>query len=398
MTPRVYLKRGKEKPLWNHHPWVFSGAILRVENAQDGDTVEVLDAGGDWLARAAFNSRSQITCRVCTFDRAEVVDRAFFTRRLGRALELRRVIAAARAGDDIAPTAERLVNAESDGLPGLIVDRYGEFLVSQFLTLGVERFKAEIVDALRELCAPQGIYERSDVEVRKKEGLAERTGLLDGAEPPDRLSIVENGLHFWVDVKRGHKTGWYLDQRVNRERASSYLRGNVLNAFAYTGAFGVYAAVRHHARVWNLDTSAAALELARSNFELNGVAAHAEYLTADVFERLRVEKTAGRTFDAIVLDPPKFATSQSNLERATRGYKDLNRLALELLNPNGTLVTFSCSGLISPDLFQKIVFGAAVDAGRDAQIVDRLSQAPDHPVALTFPEGEYLKGLIVRAL
>ncbi|MBI4673720.1 MAG: class I SAM-dependent methyltransferase [Chloroflexi bacterium] len=401
MSGKIFLKRGKEKPLRHHHPWIFSGAIQRVENANDGDTVDVFDAGGEWLARAAYNARSQIAARVWTFERDEQIDREFFVRRIVGAKHLRTRLEEAIdvVGANALPLrAYRLVNAESDFLPGVVIDRYGEFLVAQFLTLGAELHKQTIAGVLQEQFGTRGIYERSDVDVRKKEGLQETTGVLWGAEPPGKIEIVENDLRFWVDVKRGHKTGFYLDQRVNRLRAVSYLMGDVLNVFAYTGAFGVYAAKINNATVTNLDASASALELARENFALNGVAENAEFVTADAFEKLREYRGQGRKFDAIVLDPPKFVTSAANLERATRGYKDLNLLAFQLLNPNGFLITFSCSGLVSPDLFQKIVFGASVDAKRDAQIVEKLGQSPDHPIGLHFPEGEYLKGLILRVL
>lgn len=398
---KLYLKRGKEKPLRNHHPWIFSGAIARVEGASDGDTVEVYDAGGEWLARAAFNSRSKIAGRVWTFEREEQVDQEFFRRRIAASLHgspLRRSLQESSDG------ACRLVNAESDFLPGVVIDRYGEFAVVQFLTLGAERHKADLVGAIQgihldsKLPPPRGIYERSDVDVRKKEGLPETTGVLWGEEPPDRVEIAENGLAFLVDIKHGHKTGFYLDQRVNRERAARYLRGSVLNAFAYTGAFGVYAAKAGATRVVHLDASAGALELARENVERSAVTADVEYVVGDAFEKLREYRKAGGRFDAIVLDPPKFATSQGNLERAARGYKDLNMLAFQLLQPGGFLVTFSCSGLVDAKLFQQIVFSAAVDAKRDAQIVEKLGQSPDHPIGLNFPEGEYLKGLIARAI
>lgn len=387
---KLVLKRGKDRPLLNHHPWVFSGAIARVEDAQDGDTVEVYSAGGDWLARAAYNSRSQIAARVWTFDRDEAVNAEFFRRRIERAAELRDSIGVS--------AAYRLVNAESDGLPGLVVDRYGEFLVMQFLTLGADVHKATIVETLDRRYAPCGVYERSDVDVRKKEGLVETTGVLRGDEPPERVEIEENGLRFLVDVRRGHKTGFYLDQRENRRRAAPWLRGEVLNLFCYTGAFGVYAATANGARTANLDASAPALDLARENFVLNGVGADAEYGVGNAFEKLREFRSQGRQFDAVILDPPKFVLSQSNMERALRAYKDLNLVAFQLLRRNGILVTFSCSGLVGPELFQKVVFGALVDARRDGQIIEKLSQAPDHPIALTFPEAEYLKGLIVRVV
>lgn len=414
MGAKIRLKRGKEKPLLNHHPWIFSGAIARVENANDGDTVEVFDAAGTWLARAAYNSRSQIAARVWTFERDENIDRDFFRRRIENAMVARSNVQTLERSTF---NAFRLVNAESDFLPGIVIDRYADFLVAQFLTLGAELHKVEIVEVLKELFVENQslvsnlpspvsrppspvtcIYERSDVDVRKKEGLKETTGGLWGGEPPDRIEIIENGLRFLVDVKRGHKTGFYLDQRVNRQGAVPYLRGAVLNAFAYTGAFGVYAAKFNDARVVNLDASALALDLARENFVLNGVEANAEYVVADAFEKLRAYRAQGKKFDAIILDPPKFVTSQSNLERATRGYKDLNMLAFQLLNPNGFLITFSCSGLVDAKLFQQIVFGASVDSKRNAQIVEKLGQSPDHPIGLHFPEGEYLKGLILRVI
>lgn len=401
---KIYLKRGKDKPVRKHHPWIFSGAIGRVQDAADGDTVEVYDASGEWLARAAFNSRSQIAARVWTFDRAEAVDRRYFEKRLTNALVLRtgpgcsKDDAGKNPREHLQKRAVRIVNAESDGLPGLVVDYYAGHLVAQFLTLGIELHKTLVTRTLEEMFAPFSIYERSDVDVRKKEGLEETKGLLRGAEPPDRVEIDENNLRFMVDVRGGHKTGFYLDQRTNRERATPYLRGDVLNVFAYTGAFGVYAAVRNGAQVTNLDTSAPSLALARENFALNGTAENGEYVATDAFQRLREYRAAGQLFDAIVLDPPKFVTSQANLERATRGYKDLNMLAFQLLVPNGFLITFSCSGLVDARLFQQIVFGAAVDAGRDAQIVEKLGQAPDHPIGLNFPEGEYLKGLIMRVM
>lgn len=404
MTGKIVLKRGKEKPLRNRHPWIFSGAVQRADVENDGDTVEVYDAGGEWLARAAFNSRSQIVGRVWTFERDEMVDRAFFERRILRAAQQRETSysnsleISPKFRENLNESGLRLVNAESDFIPGLVVDRYAEYIAVQFLTLGADKHKEDIIQVLQQQFEPRGIYERSDVDVRKKEGLQETTGVLWGEEPPDRVMIEENRIRLYVDVKRGHKTGFYLDQRVNRERAADYLRGEVLNAFAYTGGFGIYAAKWNGAHVVNLDASASSLELARANFELNGVADKAEYVVGDAFEKLREYRTQGKKFDAIVLDPPKFVTSQANLERAARGYKDLNMLAFQLLNPNGYLVTFSCSGLVDMKLFQQIVFSGAVDAKRDAQIVEKLGQAPDHPIGLNFPEGEYLKGLILRVV
>lgn len=392
MLAKLFLKRGKEKPVLHRHPWIFSGAIARVENASDGDTVDVYDAGGQWLAKAAFNSRSQIAARVWTFQRDVEIDREFFHDKIMQAIGLRESLVTIENPH----AAYRIANAESDGLPGIVVDRYGHYVIAQFLTLGAELHKDKISEILFEQFEPRGVYERSDVDVRMKEGMGEITGVLKGDEPPERIEIDENGLHFLVDVKHGHKTGFYLDQRTNRWRVAPYLSGAVLNAFAYTGAFGVYALQENDARVVNLDTSASSLELAHENFALNHNHSEIEFVVGDAFEKLREYRAEGRKFDSIVLDPPKFVTSRANLDRATRGYKDINMLALQLLNVGGFLVTFSCSGLVSPDLFQKIVFGAALDAKRDAQIVEKLGQAPDHPIGLNFPEGEYLKGLILR--
>jgi 23S rRNA (cytosine1962-C5)-methyltransferase len=404
----ITLKSSKEKPILNRHPWIFSGAIARVENASDGDTVDVRDAAGKFLARGYYNSRSQIAARVWTL-RDEPIDRAFLRARLERAIRARDALVQRDATN-----AYRLVNAESDGVPGLVVDRYADFVVAQFLTLGVEKRKTEL---LEELTGARGILERSDVDVREKEGLAASVGVLHGAEPPARVEIRENGLRFWVDLQRGHKTGFYLDQRENRKRAAGLLqraeerRGGgageqggegakeILNAFAYTGAFAVYIAKANaNARVVNLDASREALELARENMRLNGVEAQGEFVEGDVFQILRRYRDEGKSFDAIILDPPKFVQSAAQLERGLRGYKDINLLAFKLLKPNGALVTFSCSGQVSAELFQKVVFGAAVDAGRDAQIIARLTQAADHPVLLSFPESAYLKGLVCRVI
>ncbi len=290
------------------------------------------------------------------------------------------------------------MHAESDGLPGLHVDRYGEFLVVQILSAGIEKWRDEIVTALVDAVAPRGIYERSDADVREKEGLEPRTGPMMGEEPPELVEIVEGACRFLVDVRRGHKTGFYLDQRENRLRVGDAAPGReILNAFAYTGAFAVHALVAGAARVTNVETSGDALELASRNAERNGIdPARVEHVEGDVFKMLRRYRDEARTFDVVILDPPKFAESKAILDRAARGYKDINLLALKLLRPGGTLFTFSCSGLMPPDLFQKIVADAALDARRDAWIVRRLAQAPDHPVALTFPEAGYLKGLEVR--
>lgn len=405
MVSRILLKRGKEKPVLAHHPWIFSGAIARVEDANDGDTVDVFDSVGEWLARGYYNSHSQIAVRLWTWNRDEQVDHAWLKERLASAVEERNGLI-----DPDAVNAYRLINAESDRLPGLVVDRYADWIVVQFLTLGAEMRKKELVDILAELLEPRGIYERSDVDVREKEGLPASVGVLYGSEPPDLIETLENGFRFLVDVKRGHKTGFYLDQRENRRRVAVFQSGRrktgalarlpeVLNVFSYTGAFGVYTcAADPNVHVINLDASADALKLAQENMRLNGFETRGELVEGDAFQVLRRYRDERRSFDTIILDPPKFVYSQSQLQSGLRGYKDINLLALKLLKPGGLLVTFSCSGLVSEDLHQKVVFGAAVDAGRDVQIIARLLQAPDHPILLSFPESEYLKGLICRVI
>lgn len=397
MAGEIVLKRGKEKALLNHHPWVFSGAIKRINEAGDGDDVDILDSEGNWLARGSFNSHSQIAARVWTFEREQEVDRAFFLSRLEASISRRGRSGNQEMGEDFRGAC-RLVNAESDGIPGLVVDRYQEFVVAQYLTIGVESHKNEIVDALEDLLRPRGIYERSDSEVRKKEGLVTTSGVLRGQEPPDRLQIIENSLNYLVDVKQGHKTGFYLDQSENRRKAAPYLLGEVLNVFAYTGGFGLNAAKEGAVKVLNIDTSAKSLQLAQENFELNRLEAGSENVVADAFQILRSFREENRRFDAIVLDPPKFVASQGQMERGLRGYKDINLLAFQILRAGGALVTFSCSGLVASELFQKVIFGAARDADREGLIVEKMTQASDHPISLAFPEAEYLKGLIVKVL
>lgn len=394
LRAKVVLKRGREKPVLNHHPWIFSGAIKNIEGeVADGNIVTVVGSRGSFLAQGYLNRRSQITVRLLSWIEEETIDRGFFRHQLERANAVRRPLQ-----EDPATNAYRLVNAESDFLPGLVVDRYNEYLVIQFLTLGIERWKGEIVSLLGELLPSRGIYERSDVEVREKEGLPPATGLLAGQERPALVHIIENGHRFIVDIKQGQKTGFYLDQRENRQKLTRYCRGKtVLNCFAYTGAFAVYAAGAGAKKVVNVESSAEALKLAQRNMALNGFDGRDdEYVEGDVFQVLRQYRDEGRSFDLIVLDPPKFAYSQSQVQAACRGYKDINLLAMQMLRPGGILFTFSCSGLVGPELFQKVVFGASVDAGRDVQIIEKLSQGFDHPILLSFPESEYLKGFICR--
>jgi 23S rRNA (cytosine1962-C5)-methyltransferase len=401
--PAAIIHSSRQKAVLRRHPWVFSGAVARVEGSPaDGDVVVVRGESGQFLARGYWNSRSAIRIRLLSWDEAEAIDEGFWRRRLERAIQARHV--ENRLYQHGTANAYRLVNAENDALPGLVVDRYGDWLVIQALTVGIATRKTMLASLLIDMLNPAGIYERSDVDVRQKEGLSPETGLLAGREPPDLIEIDENGRRFLVDVRHGHKTGFYLDQRENRGVLGDWFRWDdeaaerlVLNAFAYTGGFAVYALGSLVKRVINIDSSAEVLDLARRNVALNGFPTPDEdYVAGDVFEVLRYYRDTGQQFDMIILDPPKFAQSPQQVESAARGYKDINWLAFRLLKPGGILVTFSCSGAVDADLFQKIVFGALVDAGREAQIIYRLSQASDHPVALTFPEGAYLKGLLCR--
>lgn len=358
-----------------------------------GDTVDVLDSDGQFVARGAYSPESQIRVRVWSFDPDEQIDAAFFRSRLTRALALRLSLQLRDAS-----SAMRLVHAESDGLPGLVVDRYADTLVIQVLSAGIERWRETLADSLLELTNAKRIYERSDVEVRRLEGLPERTGLLRGDQPPELAEIVENGIRFGVDLRQGHKTGFYLDQRENRALVRQLAAGReTLDAFCYTGGFTLNALAGGAAAVTAVDSSTDALDQGRQNAALNQFAPDAvEWLEGDVFKVLRTFRDQARSFDLIVLDPPKFAPTRSQAQQAARGYKDINLLAFKLLRPGGLLVTFSCSGGIDADFFQKIVADAAVDAEVDAQIIEWLHQSSDHPVLLHFPEGAYLKGLVAR--
>jgi len=392
----IFLKPGREKSLRLRHPWIFSGAIDRVRGVpQPGDTVDVLSSAGEWLCRAAYSPLSNIRARVWTFDAETRVDAVLIHKRLESALALRSALVPESETD-----ALRLVHGESDGLPGVIVDRYAGWLVIQCLTAGADMWKDTIIDALVELTGITQVYERSDVDVRHLEGLPERVGMVRGEAAPEEVTIVENGLKFAVDLRSGQKTGFYLDQRLNRRRLGQLSAGrDILNCFSYTGAFSAYALAGGARSVLSVDSSSEVLKTGAQNIRLNGLnEEQATWLDGDVFQVLRKLRDQGRSFDLVVLDPPKFAPTVAQVEQATRGYKDINLLALKLLRPGGLLFTFSCSGGVSADLFQKIVAGAALDARVDARIVEHLSQGVDHPVALNFPEGTYLKGLILARM
>lgn len=384
---KLILKPGREKSLKRRHPWIFSGGIAKVEGQPKlGDTVKVCSADGAFLAVAAYSPESQIRARV--WDWTDInIDAAFFAQRIARA-------AAARDGFDF--DAVRLVHGESDGLPGVVADRFGDTVVVQLLSAGAERWRGAIADALVALPGVQRVIERSDADVRQLEGLPPQTGLLRGPALQGPLSVSEHGLQFGVDAEQGHKTGFYLDQRDNRLLLRGMVKDKtVLDCFCYCGGFALNALAGGAKAVTAIDSSGPAIAAAQANAARNNMPA-AEWIEADVFQSLRKFRDAGRTFDVIVLDPPKFAPTAAHAEKAARAYKDINLIGFKLLNPGGALMTYSCSGGVSPDLFQKIIAGAALDAGVDARIERWLHAAADHPVALNFPEGEYLKGLLLR--
>lgn len=389
---RLILKPGKERSLLRRHPWVFAGSVAALDGrARAGDTVDVCTADGRVLARAAWSPASQIRARVWSFDPEVVIDHAFFKRKVAEAVA-RRAAHPLLAGQE----GVRLIHGESDGLPGVIADRYGPVVVVQLTSAGADKWREAIVGALVQASGCVAVYERSDSEVRGLEGLPPVAGCVFGQLPDGPLTIVENGLTLEVDAVGGHKTGFYLDQRDNRLLTRHLAAGRrVLNCFCYTGGFSLQALAGGAAEVLSIDSSAPALAAAQRNLARNPAldAARAQWREDDVFQALRSLRAEGRKFDLIVLDPPKFAPSAAHAERAARAYKDINLLGFRLLDPGGILMTYSCSGGVGVELFQKIVAGAAVDAGVDARIIHRLSAAADHPVGLAVPEGEYLKGL-----
>ncbi len=394
--PEIILKPGREKSVLRRHPWIFSGAIQSVKGEPGaGATVEVLSSQGEFLARAAYSPTSNIMARIWTWDENEAVNQDFFEGRLRRAIRVRQ-----RLVDVVTSDAMRLVHGESDGLPGLILDKYADVYVAQFMTAGSERWKAELVNAILHLTDAQTIYERSDADVRQLEGLTVSNGLLYGTGLKNPVEIHEHGIKYLVDFAAGHKTGFYLDQRDNRWIARQISQGlKVLDCFAYTGGFAANCLLGGAQSVRLVESSAQALEMARNNITLNNLdVSKAEFVEADVFKYLRELRDRGETFDLVILDPPKFAPTAAQAERASRGYKDINLLAFKLLNAGGYLLTFSCSGGVSEELFQKIVTGAAQDAQATALILQRMHQAADHPVGLNFPEGAYLKGFLIQKL
>jgi len=395
MTATLILHPGKERSLFKRHPWLFDTSIAHLDgHARPGDTILVADSHGKLLAKAAYSPHSKIRARVWSFDIATSIDHAFLKRRVASAVA-RRAALPELAGQE----GVRLIHAESDGLPGVIADRYADTLVLQLTSAGAEKWRGAIVDGLVKATGCARIYERSDSEVRGLEGLEPATGWLTGEAPADEIRIVEHGVRMTVDIVAGHKTGFYLDQRDNRRSLAELSAGKrILNCFCYTGGFSLQALAGGAASVLSIDSSQPALDRAAANLALNPQLddARAEWRCANVFDELRKLKAAEERFDLIILDPPKFAPSASHAERASRAYKDINMLGFKLLAPGGLLMTYSCSGGIGVELFQKIVAGAACDAGRTARIVKRLQGAVDHPVDLAFPEGEYLKGLLLQ--
>lgn len=389
--PAVMLKPGREKSLLRHHPWIFSGAVQQVAGEPvPGGTMDLLSSNWQFLARASYSPNSQIRARVWTFE-DEPVDADFFRQRIRSAISTRQKLKVESQSN-----AYRLIYAESDSIPGLIVDRYGDILVLQSLTAGSEFWKETLADLLLEETGLSTIYERSDADVRELEGLPPTVGLLRGNLSSLVFPITEHDLKFNVNLQSGHKTGFYLDQHANRLRVRELAQDKeVLDCFCYTGGFTINALAGGASSILSIDSSADALALAKENVELNNLPVEkTNFVEGDVFQLLRRFRDENRSFDMIILDPPKFAPTAAQAERAARGYKDINLLAFKLLRPGGLLVTFSCSGGIDAGLFQKIIAGAALDAGSEAQIVEHLAQAADHPVSLHFPESAYLKGLI----
>ncbi len=387
---RIVIKAGRDKSLLRRHPWIFSGALKNPDAADSGDIVRVVSEDGRYLATAAFSAQSQIAARVLTFDESATIDEAFFRARIASAMARRATLAAES-------NAYRIIHGESDGLPGLVVDKYDDVAVIQLSTAGIEPQRELLAKLVAELTGVKTVYERSDADVRKLEGLEERNGLAHGAPLGGPTRIVEGGMQIEVDIAHGHKTGFYLDQRDNRALTRALSRDKeVLNCFCYSATMSAAAMLGGAKSVMSIDSSGPALESGKHIAALNGCdLGRMEWVEADVFAHLRKLRDQAKQFDLIILDPPKLAPTAHHVEKASRAYKDINLLGFKLLRPGGMLMTYSCSGGVSVDLFQKIVAGAALDAGVDAQITRRLSAGMDHPVSIHFPEGEYLKGLLL---
>lgn len=392
----ITLKAGRDKSAIRRHPWIFSGAIDTVSSDPEfGESVEVYAYNGDFLGIAAYSPTSQIRARFWSFFEKTEIDELFFEERLETAIQLRE----GRGFSISNPlSAFRLIYAENDGIPGCIIDKYGEYYSVEILAAGPEKHREIIYKVLAKKTGCKGIFERCDSDVRKKEGMEKRTGVVYGIVPETPIPMEENGIRFLIDIRNGHKTGYYLDQRDARKRIGELSSGKkVLNCFCYTGGFGLFALKGNASHVYQVDVSKSALKIAKELLVENKLpTAKATHTEADVFQYLRKCRDKGETFDLIVLDPPKFVEAKDHLQKGARGYKDINLLAMKLLSPNGMLATFSCSGLMDMSLFQKIIADAASDAKKDMQIIERFGQPADHPISLAFPEGQYLKGLLVQ--
>ncbi|MUH71043.1 class I SAM-dependent methyltransferase [Psychrosphaera haliotis] len=391
--PAIIIRNERVKAVTRKHPWIFSKGVKKVvDNPKLGETIDIKDEDGNWLATGSYSPHSQIRARIWSFNEGDTIDHDFFVARIERAKAIRADII-----EKGQLTGYRLLAAENDGLPGVTVDVFDTTIVIQLVSAGAEFQRDNIISALKQVFPDFTIYERSDADVRGKEGIKKTRGLIHG-ELPEDVIISENGIKAYVDVEQGHKTGFYLDQRDNRALLETYVKDkSVLNCFSYTGTFGLYALRGGATSVTQVDLSAEALAIAERNVELNGFDnSNVEYVRHDVFKLLRKYKEDGKRFDVIVMDPPKFAESKAQLNGACRGYKDINRIAMELLNPGGHLLTFSCSGLMETNLFQKVVADAALDANRDVFFKEKLNQAHDHIIASTYPEGFYLKGFVCQ--
>ncbi|RYE52702.1 MAG: class I SAM-dependent rRNA methyltransferase [Sphingobacteriales bacterium] len=391
----VILKKGKEKAAVMHHPWIFSGAVDRIKGKpENGEVVAVRSADKEFLAYAYYNDQSRVALRLLEWDESVVIDKNWYSEKLKNAISARRHVLSE------ATNTCRLVFSEADFLPGLIIDKYAEFLSLQILSSGIEAVKNDLIDILVNELNPKGIFDKSDAGARKHENLADGQGLLWGEHPPEFIEVRENGVIYHINISEGQKSGFYCDQRDNRQILAAYAKGKtVLDCFCYSGGFSLNSLKQGASHVTSIDSSALAIETLQHNVALNGLKEHSQTsVQSDVNKQLRAFKEEGRKFEVIILDPPKYAPSRSALDRAARAYKDLNRLGMLLLEKGGILATFSCSGAVDLETFKQIIAWAALDAGREVQIIKQFSQPEDHPVRISFPEGEYLKGLLLRVL